>query len=123
MAKKNTGTITTWAFWLGAILSIVVGIGAAANATFATAAWVAVVLVILGLIVGFANITAKETTGFLIAALALVAIGGSGLNTLDSVIPRLGTLVGSAVQAFAFFVGGAAIVVAVKQAWDLASSK
>lgn len=121
MAKNKS--LTQWAFWIGAIISVLLGIGAAAQASYATNKWIPVILVVLGLIVGFANITAKETVSFLVAAVALVAFGASGLNTLDTVIPKLGTLLGSAVQAFSWFIGAAAIVVAVKTAWMEASGK
>ena len=120
---KNQNTLTHWAFLVGAILSVIIGIGAAMHATWASNQWFAVVLVILGLAVGFVNVTAKEVVGFLVAAIALLAFGSGQLTTLDTLIPKLGTLLGSSVQAFAFFVGAAAIVVAVKEAWSIASRK
>ena len=120
--KGQSGQLAYWAFWIGAIIAILVGIGQAANAAYATNQWIPVILVILGLVVGFVNITVKETLPFLVAAIALLALGTAGLTSLDTLIPRLGTLLGSAVQAFTFFVGAAAVVVAVKEAWNLASA-
>ncbi len=122
MAKQK-GNLTNWAFLIGAILAVLVGIGQAAQANFVTSPWIPVLLVLLGLAVGFVNITTKEAISFLVAAIALIALGGAGLNAIDSVIPKLGTLLAQSVQAFAFFVGAAAVVVAVKTAWNLASSK
>lgn len=122
MAKQK-GNLTNWAFLVGAVLAILVGIGQAAQADFVTSAAIPVILVLLGLVVGFVNITTKEAISFLVAAIALIALGGAGLNAIDSLIPKLGTLLAQAVQAFAFFVGAAAVVVAVKTAWNLASSK
>ena len=120
---KNNKPLSGWAFLLGAIIAVLVGIGQAAGAAYATNQWVPVVLVILGLVVGFANIAVKETTAFLVAAVALLAFGSGGLTTLDNVIPKLGTLLGSGVQAFTFFVGAAAVVVALKEAYGLAKGK
>lgn len=120
MAKNN---LTNWAFLIGALLAVLVGIGQAAQASYATNQWIPVILVVLGLVVGIVNIQAKEMTSFLVAAIALLAFGAGGLSTLDNVIPKLGTLLGSSVQAFSFFIGAAAIVVAVKEAWMLASRK
>ena len=117
------GKLTNWAFLLGAVISLLVGVLAALQSSFAANKWIPVVLVVLGLIVGLINVTQKEVVGFLVAAVALVAFSSSGLSTLDTLIPKLGTLLGSAVQAFAFFVGAAAIVVAVKEAWALAARK
>ncbi len=117
---KGQKGLAYYAFWLGAILSVLVGIGSAANLPQAQSQWVPVLLVVLGLIVGFVNISARETVAFLVAAIAILAFGASGLSTLNTLIPKLGTLLGSGVQAFGFFVGSAAIVVAVKEAWNLA---
>ena len=118
MAKQKS--LSDWAFLIGAIIAVLVGIGQAAQAAYASNQWIPVILVILGLVVGFLNVSAKSTTAFLVAAVALVAVGTGGLTSLDNLIPRLGTLLGSAVQAFTFFVGAAAVVVAVKEAYGLA---
>ncbi len=121
MARKSN--LTNWAFLIGALISILVGIGAASGAAYASNKWIPVILVVLGLLVGLVNVTSKEMTGFLVAAIALLAFGAGGLNTLDTLIPKLGTLLGSGVQAFGFFIGAAAVVVAVKDAWGIASHK
>ncbi len=115
--------LASWAFWIGAVLSVLVGIGQASQAAFATNKWIPVILVLLGLAVGLVSITVKETVAFLIATVALLAFGTSGLLTLDSLIPRLGTLLASSVQAFTFFVGAAAVIVALKEAWMLAAKR
>lgn len=122
MAKQK-GNLTNWGFLIGAVLAVIVGIGQVASAKFVTSPAIPIILVALGLIIGFVNITTKEAISFLVAAVALVALGGAGLSSLDSLIPKLGTLLAQSVQAFAFFVGAAAVVVAVKTAWNLASSK
>lgn len=120
---KKVGNLTNWVFKIGALISIVVGIGAAMAASYASNQWIPVVLVILGLIVGLMNITVKETTNFLVASIALLAFGVAGLSTLDTLIPKLGTLLASSVQAFSFFIGAAAVIVALKEAWMLASKQ
>ena len=118
MAKN--ANVSNWAFLIGAIIAVLVGVGQAAQAGYAQNQWIPVILVVLGLVVGFLNVSSKEATAFLVAAVALVAVGTGGLTSLDNLIPRLGTLLGSAVQAFTFFVGAAAVVVAVKEAYGLA---
>ena len=120
---KNSG-ISNWAFLIGAIVAVLVGIGQAAQASYATNQWIPVVLVVLGLIVGFLNVTGKETTNFLVATIALVALSSGGVfGSLDTLIPRLGVLLVNTLQAFTFFIGAAAVVVAVKEAWALAKGK
>jgi hypothetical protein len=68
-----------WAFIIGIIVSIVMGFIAAQNTV------AVIILLILGLIVGFLNITAKETTVFLVATIALIVVGGvfTPLNVLS----------------------------------------
>lgn len=121
--KAKSMKLTTWAFWIGAVISVLVGVLQAAQLSYNITKWIPVVLVVLGILVGLMNITAREITSFLIAAIALVALGSGGLTTLDSLIPKLGTLLGSSVQAFSFFIGAAAIVVAIKESWMLAANK
>ena len=77
-------------------------------------------LVILGLLVGFLNITEKETTPFLVAAIALLATG-SATDSLKIIPPKaLGIFLASAVNNIAAFVAPGAILVAVKAIWALA---
>ncbi len=122
MAKKKK-SLTHWIFLLGALVAALVGIAVAASWVWASNKWIPVILVLLGLIVGLANISVKETVPFLVAVIALFVFGSSILGSLDTLIPKLGTLLGSAVQAFSFFVGAAALVVAFKEAWNLASKE
>ncbi len=77
------------------------------------------VLVVLGLVVGLLNITEKETTPYLVAAIALLATG-SATDSLKVIPPAvLGDYLVSAVQNIAAFVAPGAIVVAVKAIWAL----
>ncbi len=69
-------------------------------------------LVVLGLITGLMNITEKETTPFLVAALALLATGTASATLM--VIPKVGIYLASIVNAIGVFVAPAAIVVALK---------
>ena len=78
-------------------------------------------LVILGLIVGFLNITEKETTPFLVAAAALMLTGTSvgTLNSIDLGV-SLGKYLAGIVSQIAVFVAPAAVVVALKAIQSLA---
>jgi len=101
--------IGSWAFILGVLIAIVAGLVPAWQTS--TLVWV---LVILGLIVGFLNITGKETTEFLVAALTLMIIGSAGA------IPALGVVILSILANIVAFVAPAALVVALKSIWTLA---
>ncbi|MBN1644863.1 hypothetical protein JW851_02380 [Candidatus Woesearchaeota archaeon] len=99
----------SWAFILGVLIAIVAGLVPAWQTP--TLVWV---LVILGLVVGFLNITGKETTEFLVAALTLMLIGSAGA------IPALGIIILSILANIVAFVAPAALVVALKSIWILA---
>jgi len=98
-----------WAFIVGIVIAIIAGLVPAWQTP--TITWV---LVILGLIVGLLNITAKETVEFLVAAVALMLIGSAGA------IPALGTIVLSILANIVAFVAPAALIVALKSIYELA---
>ncbi|MBS3118183.1 hypothetical protein J4417_00690 [Candidatus Woesearchaeota archaeon] len=76
-------------------------------------------LFILGLLVGLLNITAKETTPFLIAALALMLAGIVNFG----LIPGIGTYIRDMLSNVVVFVAPAVIPVAIKAIWNLASER
>ena len=77
--------------------------------------WALWVLAILGVIVGLLNVTAEETRGFLLAAIALT-ISATALNT----IPIVGTAFELVLPFVIAFVAGATIVVALKELFQAA---
>jgi hypothetical protein len=95
-------TVGKWAFIIGLVVAGVVGL-------FFQVGWVVWVLAILGVIVGFLNVTAEETQSFLLAAIAFT-LSTTALNT----IPFVGGTIGNILGYVAAFVAGATIVVAVK---------
>lgn len=103
-------TIGHWAFVLGLVLAVIAGLGGDIPALTAT-------LFVLGLIVGFLNVTEKESTPFLVGVIALLIIGLTGMQTagiryITWLVPILGNV-------FAF-VGAAGLVVAIKQVLAIA---
>ena len=105
--------IGSYSFIAGVVLSIVIGfVSLATNMVLS-------VLVLLGLIVGFLNITEKESTPFLVAAIALMSAGSAQL----SLIPRVGLPLAKIIGAITIFVAPAAIIVALKAIKDIAKTK
>jgi len=124
--NMKTGKMGEWAYLVSVVVAVLAGIAAAAG--FGASSWVAVLLVILGAVVGLLNISEKETTSFLVATIALVvasagasASGATGLFGVLNVVPGLGTLVNAIVANIAIFAAPAAIIVAVKAVMNLAS--
>jgi len=69
---------------------------------------------LLGLIVGFLNITAKETEKFLIAAIALIVLGVASVQALSILGTTIGTALNTILASLIAFVGASTLVVAVK---------
>ena len=106
-----------WSFIGGILVAIVVALFSG-NLSGDIKGWLVLLLVILGLIVGLLNISEKETTPFLVAAVALLATGTAGASL--SIIPIIGKYLQPVVMNIAVFVAPAAIVVALKSIQSLA---
>ncbi len=108
--------VGNYSFIIGVIIAIVLGIVSLGAAT----PWLASLLVILGLIVGFLNVVGKETKEFLVIAAVLIiaaAMGGAAA-TLGGVEVIGAYLQGIFTQLLAFVVP-ATVVVALKDIWRL----
>ena len=109
-------TIGMYAFYIGLIIAILAGIAAAfGSVNLLTNNWVLLVLAIIGIIVGLANITDKEIQTFLIATIALM-LSSSALGAISIYIPGLNTFT----AALLAFISPAAFIVSIKAIYDLA---
>lgn len=99
-----------YAFIAGFAIAVFAGLGFQAN-------WVAWVLAALGVVVGFLNVTGRETRGFLIAAIALI-LSASAVQSLPFVGGVLTSIVGNVVT----FVSAAVLVVALKSIFEVTKS-
>ena len=119
MAKGKTNILSMigfWAFIVGLIIAVVVGIMAALGMATAIMPAAIIILIILGLIVGFLNITAKEFMLFLVATIALIVVGGvfAPLKTFG-----IGAILDGILALVATLMAPAAIVAAIKALWAL----
>jgi len=111
MAKKVGDVIGRWAFLIGFILAIILGLFGPINQT-----WTAV-LVIIGIVVGLLNVADKEVTPFLMSGAVLIIASALGQN----VIGVIGAVNGILSALLAIFVP-ATIIVAVKNVFSLAKN-
>ena len=117
MAKGSTNLLAkvgSWAFIIGVLIALVVGILNPTENTVATT-----ILIVLGLIVGFLNVTGRETTPFLLAALSLVLVAKFGGDVLG-MVSGIGIYLQSMLTALMTFVVPATIIVALKAIYALA---
>ena len=105
-------SIGSWSFIIGLVIAVLVGLFTDATGIIVT------ILIILGIIVGFLNVTEKEVQGFLLASVALLLAGGAG-NFLSD-IPAIGNLLERSLNNLVILVAPATIIVAVKELVELA---
>ncbi len=106
MAKSFVGS---WAFLIGVILALVLGaLGTLSN----TMVWL---LVLLGLVIGFLNITEKEVKPFLTAGTVLVLVSFLGSGIMQKV-----AILGNILDALLVLFVPATIIVALRSVFTMA---
>ncbi len=102
--SKRTGG--EWSFLIGVFLAAVLAFFPNLLETGVSST----ILIVLGFIVGFLNISRKEKLLFLAGALVLLVVGAGGLETL----PKIGGAIGNFTANLSAFVSPAASIVALK---------
>jgi len=127
MVKNDMwGKIGSWAFLIGIIIALIVGLYAAYNLetngeTFGgIIAWVLAVLgAIVGLVsaYGMGTITEKEVPSFLLAGIALVVMYGvfKGIE----LEPWIGSLLHGVSMSLSILIAPAVGILAIKAIWDI----
>lgn len=104
-----------WAFIFGIVLAILLG--------FIDFSYASLILIILGLAVGFINITEKESHKYLLAVIALLLIGFSGLQIFAMLNTGVSDWVERILTAFVTFVSASGLVVAIKEVFIFGEDK
>lgn len=113
MAKSEMlGKIGRAAFLVGVLLALIFGF-------LSGGSWLAGFLVLIGIIVGFLNISEKEVGAFLTAGTVLVLMGYFGGQTLTTVA-YVGAFLQNVFSNIVLLFVPATIVVAVKSVYALA---
>jgi len=117
MEKK----IGEYSFVIGVIVAIVLGliadrIGGSVGIALSS------LLVLLGLIVGFLNVTSKESKEFILLTVALVIMAGLAGATLAN-IEGIGKYIAGIFQQLMIFLAPASVVVALKAIMAMARKK
>lgn len=112
--------IGNYSFIIGVILAVVLGLASQQLGT--ASAWLWSLLIVLGLVVGFLNVTGKETKEFLwvTVALVVVAFAGSAQISSWSNVQVIGQYLSGIFNSILAFVIPASVVVALKDVWALA---
>jgi hypothetical protein len=123
--KSKENRIGAWAFLIGVVLAIIIGLATTLIPFPALAAYstqIYAILVMLGIVVGFMNVSGKESQTFLFAGAILVIVSKFGIESVTGTVIGIG--VGDAVAAvfgalIALF-APATIIVALKTVFSIA---
>ena len=122
MAKTGSSSTSErvggWAFLLGAVVAVILGL---IQAT-AFQGWVIGLLLVLGVVVGFLNISDKEIVPFLVACVAFLVAAPAFGATVSSIVSGFGWL-SSVLSHVAVLVLPGAIIASVKTIVALASTR
>jgi len=109
-----------WAFLVGVILALAVGILSSSLGNIGPA--IPAVLVFLGLIVGFINVSPKDQNTFLVTAVSLVIVsfaGAEGISGIQFLKIGIGDMVSDTLGALILMLVPATIVVAIKSLFSI----
>ena len=116
MEKK----VGNYSFIVGVIIAVVLGV---ATPILGNAAlWLWSLLVVLGIIVGFLNVSGKETKEFLWVTVALVVVAYAGSEQVISWegVQFIGPILKGVFDSILAFVVPASVVVALREVWIMA---
>jgi hypothetical protein len=126
--KSSENSFGAWAFLIGVIISIIVGIGTSSFLSITSltkySTQIYAVLVLLGLFVGFSiNITGKDSQTFLIAGTILVVVSKFGMESVTGSLIGIGigNIVSSVFGALLILFVPATIIVALKTVFSLSN--
>ena len=126
--------IGSWSFLGGIVIAIIIGLYAASLApteqsemffyASETGGWVAWFLAILGVVVGLLSafgmgtITKEEVPNFLLAGVALIAIGAAS-GIFFGIKPWIGAIFNGVAMAIAIFIAPVMGILSIKTIWDI----
>ena len=133
MAKDMWGKIAVWAFIIGVVIALLIGLWQAYNLqnnetpilSSDNGVWIGWLLAFLGLIVGLlailgrGTITKAETPAFLMAGIALLIMYGVFNTMADKLTPWLGPLLAGLSWPLAIFIAPAVGILSIKAIWDI----
>ena len=123
--KSHENTMAAWAFLIGVILAIIIGLSTTLipiPALVTYSAQIYAILVLLGIFVGFMHVTGKDSQTFLVAGAVLVIVSKFGLESVTGTLIGIGIgdAVSSVFGALIALFAPATIIVALKTVFSLA---
>ncbi|MEK6916578.1 MAG: hypothetical protein AABW92_02440 [Nanoarchaeota archaeon] len=115
--KNTMNKVGVWSFMVGVVLALIAGVLASNLSGYM--GLISTAMVVLGLVVGALNISEKEVTGFIIAAVGL-ATGSIAIANLGVLLGgSLGGMLETSFRVFGVFIAGAVFVPALKAVYKI----
>ena len=123
--KSKENSVGAWAFLIGVVLALVIGVSTKLipiPALTRYSAQIYAILSLLGLVVGFMNVTGKDSQTFLLAGTVLVIVSRFGMDSVTGSLIGIGVgdTVSSIFAALLVLFVPATIVVALKTVFSIA---
>jgi|TARA_Y100000310_G_scaffold329841_1_gene400410 hypothetical protein len=123
--KSKENSVGAWAFLVGVILAIVIGLSTtlvSIPVLNSFSAQVYAILVLLGIFVGFMNVAGKDSQTFLLAGTVLVVVSKFGMEGVTGSLIGIGVgdAVSSVFGALLALFAPATIIVALKTVFSIA---
>jgi hypothetical protein len=123
--KSKENSIGAWAFLIGVILALLIGLSTTIipiPALTAYSAQIYGILLLLGLFVGFMNVTGKDSQTFMISGAILVIVSKFGMESVTGsfIGIGIGDTVSSVFAALLVLFVPATIIVALKTVFSIA---
>ncbi len=123
IAQENI--IGAWAFLIGVILAVIIGLSTtwiSIPALTKYSAYIYAILIVLGIVVGFLNVAGKDSQTFMIAGVILVIVSQFGMDSVNKSLIGigLGDVIKSVFGALLVLFVPATIIVALKTVFNIA---
>jgi|TARA_B100000315_G_scaffold223780_1_gene228865 hypothetical protein len=123
--KSKENSVGAWAFLVGVILAIVIGLSTtlvSIPVLNSFSAQIYAILVLLGIFVGFMNVAGKDSQTFLLAGTVLVVVSKFGMEGVTGSLIGIGVgdAVSSVFGALLALFAPATIIVALKTVFSIA---
>ncbi len=125
MIRSKENSIAAWAFLIGVILAILVGLSTSLikiPAFSDYSAQIYTVLALIGIFIGFASVAPRDTQTFLLAGAVLVIVSRFGMDSITGSFSGVGLedAVSSVFAALLVLFVPATIIVALKTVFSIA---
>jgi|TARA_B100000315_G_C14553687_1_gene577114 hypothetical protein len=123
--RSKENVIGAWTFLIGVVLAIIIGLSTTLISIPALSTYskqIYAILILLGIFVGFMNVTGKDSQTFLFAGTALVIVSRFGMDAVTGTLIGIGIgdAVSSVFGALLTLFAPATIIVALKTVFSIA---